>query len=287
MEPRMFETPAAVLLELRIGSGRIHVDAGEETAETVVNVTGERDPDEVDVEADELPDGGRRIRVEQRGTGLFRRGRNLNVRVVAPPGVVIQAETGSADLEARGSLGALTFRAGSGDVAFEEIDGRLSVKAGSGDVAGKRVGGDASVTTASGDVALARVEGSLVLRTASGDAAVGGAARDVQITTASGDVQIGTVARGEATVRAVSGDVNVGVASGTSVWMDLSSVTGTATSELEPTDGIRGSVQPELELRVATVSGDVRVQRVEGIGRPPGALDTATDHSDLNGEEER
>jgi putative adhesin len=287
MEPRTFETPAAVLLELRIGSGRIHVNAAKETAETIVHVTGERDPDEVEVETDELPDGGRRIRVEQRGSGLFRRGRNLDVRVVAPPGVVIEAETGSADLEARGSVGGLTFRAGSGDVAFEVIDGRLSVKAGSGDVAGKRVGGDASVATASGNVALARVDGSLILRTASGDVAVGGAGRDVRVTTASGDVEIGTVARGEATVRAVSGDVNIGVASGTAVWMDLSSVTGAATSELEQTDGATGSGAPALELRVATVSGDVRVQRVEGIGRPPGALERALDHPDLNEEEAR
>lgn len=243
MGARTFETPAAVMLDVRIGTGQIHVDAASETAETVVHVTGERDPDEVEVEARELPDGGLRIRVDQRGTGLFRKGRKLDVRVVAPPGVVVKAETGSADLEARGSLGALTFQSGSGDVALEDIDGDLSVKSGSGDVAGSRVGGDASVTTASGDVALARVEGTLVLRTASGD------------------VEIGTVTNGEATVRAASGDVIVGVAPGTPVWMDLSSVSGTATSELEPADGAEGGVAPALELRVGSVSGDVRVRR--------------------------
>jgi putative adhesin len=117
--------------------------------------------------------------------------------------------------------------------------------------------------------------------------AVGAAERYVQVTTASGDVQIGTVARGEATVRAVSGDVNVGVASGTPVWMDLSSVTGMATSELEPTEGSGGGAAPVLELRVVTVSGDVRVQRVEGISWAPGSLEPVRSHQDLNEEEAR
>jgi DUF4097 and DUF4098 domain-containing protein YvlB len=261
METRTFETPAGVMLDIRIAAGRIHVDAASDSAETVVHVTGERDPEEVEMEAHELPDGGLRIRVEQRGTGLFRKGRNLDVRVSTRPGAVVKAETGSGDLEARGSLGTLTFRSGSGDVAFEEIDGELSVKSGSGDVAGVRVGGDASVTTASGDVAFARVEGSLVLRSASGDVAVGGVGGDVQVTTASGDVEIGSVTHGEATVRAASGDISVGVAPGTPLWMDLSSVTGTATSELEPADAAEGAPAPALELRMTSVSGDVRVQR--------------------------
>jgi hypothetical protein len=54
--------------------------------------------------------------------------------------------------------------------------------------------------------------------------------------------------------------VKVGVAAGTGVLLDLSATTGDATSDLDMSQG-RLAPESNLELRVTTVSGDIRVLR--------------------------
>jgi DUF4097 and DUF4098 domain-containing protein YvlB len=91
------------------------------------------------------------------------------------------------------------------------------------------------------------------------------AAGSLRASTASGGVEIGSLRRGEAVIKTASGDVQVGVAPGSAVWMDLSSASGrsisdlTATGDAPPTDG-----PVELELRVRTASGNIRVRRAAG-----------------------
>ena len=61
-------------------------------------------------------------------------------------------------------------------------------------------------------------------------------------------------------VRAISGDVEVGVREGLGVWMDVSSTSGDVRSSLEA--GRRDDVDPappELELTLSTVAGDITI----------------------------
>ena len=66
-------------------------------------------------------------------------------------------------------------------------------------------------------------------------------------------------------VQSASGDVYVGVRSGRRLWVDASSTSGETTSDFEvgdePAPGEDEEEGPLVELRIATMSGDVHVAR--------------------------
>ena len=80
------------------------------------------------------------------------------------------------------------------------------------------------------------------------------------MTSVSGDVAFRSLIQGDAQVRSVSGDVEVGVASGTQVFLDLVARAGDARSDLDMMQ-VPGTAEHMLELKVVTVSGDIRVRR--------------------------
>jgi len=255
---RTFDTPGGLDVEIRVGSGSIEIEAGD--AQTTTLAIGGRDPQEFRVDLTDGPDGRHRLVIEQRKHrgAFFGWGRDTNIVLRVPRGANVEAGTGSADLSVRGRLGSITFQTGSGDLSFEDSDGNVVMKSGSGDVRGRSVDGDVVFNSGSGDVRVDSVVGELVARTASGDVDVRTAGRSIHATSASGDVRIDAASSGDVQVRTVSGDVNIGVAQGTSVWLDLSSVSGDAVCELDAADEPRNG-NPGLELRLTSVSGDVRV----------------------------
>jgi DUF4097 and DUF4098 domain-containing protein YvlB len=262
MDPRTFTTPDGLKLELRIGSGSIRVETAD-TTETSLEIEGERDPDDFRIELTEVHGGGHRLVVDQHRRRAFSFGsiRDLRVRVLAPKGADVQAETGSADLAVAGEIASLAFRSGSGDVSFNRIAGDTTIKVASGDVEGQAVVGDLTANSASGDIRVRSVGGDLVARSASGDVEVELADGAAHVSTASGDIEVGGLRTGEAMLRSVSGDIEAGVARGTAVWLDLSSVSGDAVSDLAMGGG-SDQGEAALELRATSVSGDVRVRPV-------------------------
>jgi DUF4097 and DUF4098 domain-containing protein YvlB len=262
MQSYTFDTPERLTVELRIPAGDITVKA-QDTAVITLSIDGERSAEDIRVDFDQLPDGAGTLVVEYRERlkwGVFGFSRDLDVDLAVPTGTTIVAETGSADLEVDGPLDALTFRTGSGDLRFDSVDGDLSVKAASGDARGTSVGGDATYHSASGDLSISTVGGAVVCRTASGDVHVGIVEGSVQVSAVSGDVGMGSLMTGRASIHTVSGDVEVGVAEATDVYLDLGSTSGDVTSDLEPSSGPGGGA-PDLDLSIATVSGDIRVRR--------------------------
>jgi hypothetical protein len=99
-----------------------------------------------------------------------------------------------------------------------------------------------------------------VAKTVSGDLEVEALDGSASVTSVSGDVVFRSLIKGEAQIRSVSGDVEVGVASGTQVFLDLAARAGEAHSNL---DMVEAPVSEDqlLELKVHTVSGDIRVRR--------------------------
>jgi DUF4097 and DUF4098 domain-containing protein YvlB len=263
MQTYTFDTPEKLVVELRIPAGDITVKA-HDTAVTTLSIDGERSAEDVRVDFDPLPGGTAKLVVEYRERlkwGVFGFSRDLDVDLAVPEGTTVVAETGSAELDADGPLGSLTFRTGSGDLRFDSVDGDLSVKTASGDARGTSVVGDATFHSASGELSISGVGGRIVARTASGDVHVGSVDGPVQVSAVSGDVEIGSLATGRTSIRTVSGDVEVGVAEGTDVYLDLGSTSGDVTSELAPSPGPGGDAGPDLDLSVATVSGDIRIRR--------------------------
>ena len=249
--------------------------AAEETTQTHVSITGERSPEAVGIAFDDVYRGGHRLAIEYRERGkLFGwGGAEMRVDLTVPIGTVVACDTGSADLETKGRIGSLSFRSGSGNCRFDDVDGDVNVTVASGDLVGAAVGGALSFNSASGDARVREVGLDVGAKSASGDLSLGTVAGSVRLNTVSGDVQIGSVAVGSTSVHSVSGDVEIAVARGTRVYLDISSTTGDTVSELDMSDPSTGG-GPDLDLQVNTVSGDIRI--VRGPARPSSdAADTA------------
>jgi DUF4097 and DUF4098 domain-containing protein YvlB len=167
------------------------------------------------------------------------RGASLDVTVQVPSGSAGDLVTASADVRCSGELRSLAVRTASGDVAADRVSGPVQVHSASGNV---RLG----------DVGALRAE------TASGDVQVRATAGDVSVRTASGDVQIGAVTTGRTDITSASGNVDVDVTAGIGVYLDLSTLSGSATSDLAATAGDHDAT---VTLRCRTISGDVRVGR--------------------------
>jgi DUF4097 and DUF4098 domain-containing protein YvlB len=263
MDPTTFDTPDGLSVELRIPAGTIHVHAAD-TSRTTVHITGEKSPDDIVVECSPRGSGGNLLHIGSRrkAFGFGSWGRDLRVELTVPTGSDLDTETGSADLAIIGEIGSVSVRTGSGDVSFEDSTGNVTVKAASGDVDGRSVAGSLTVHGASGDLRARSVGGALVCRTASGDLQVDRLDGDATVTAASGDIRIDAASTGTLNLKTVSGDISVGITPGTAVWLDLTSTTGDATSDLD--GGAEPANGATLEVHATAVSGDVRVRRAVG-----------------------
>jgi DUF4097 and DUF4098 domain-containing protein YvlB len=279
-----FTTPGPAALSARFAAGRLSVRTaadGEDAATATIDVHPGNPNSTTDVEhaaATVVEQRGDTIVVIAPSTkGWFGRSPKLDVRAVVPVDTRIDIDVKSADVELAGRLGRVSVTTASGDVAVENA-ADLAARTASGDVACRTIDGAASVTTASGDVRLDTVAGSAELATASGDievTSVGGDARartasgdvglgrvggSVAARTASGDVRVRSVQRGTVEIDTASGDVEVGVAAGTAAWLDAQSLSGSVSSNLDPTDA-PGDGTDTVTIHAHSLSGDVHIRR--------------------------
>jgi DUF4097 and DUF4098 domain-containing protein YvlB len=223
-----WEFPAQnpVGLRLRVTDGTIVVSARQAAVAAVILDGAGADDTQVKFEQDTLsvlaPDHA-----------------SLDALVDLPEGSSCTVHTSSADVRCDGELGALDIHTASGDVSAGRVTGAADIVTASGDV---RVvaAAEVSAKTASGDIMLGQTTGRVVVHTASGD---------VHIAEASGN---------RTEVTATSGDISVAVARGAGVYLDLSTLSGTVRSELDPADE---TASADMALTCRSISGDVRVSR--------------------------
>ena len=174
------------------------------------------------------------------GSAFLGRGPELDVASAAPRARDLELTTHSADLDARGRLGDVEVRSASGDATL----------------------GDArslAFTTASGDLSAGAVAGALTVKSASGDVDVrSGRRHRRRVTTVSGDVRdrrdrrrrggehrLGRRRpRGAGQRRAAStpspATSRVASRPGLALWIDVQSVSGSVTSDLDVGDAPDG-----------------------------------------------
>ena len=264
---KTYENVRNLTLDLRIPSGHIEVDARESDTVQLSLVPGNDSAREVlesggvTVDFRERGDGHELVVDvrERRGLGWLGRGPQFDLRVRCPEGARVSVRSGSADFDGRGTLGSLELKTASGDVDVQRVDGPLSAHSASGDIEVESVSGAVEVNTASGDIALGYVGGQLRANLVSGDLSVREAAAAVRVNSVSGDQQVEAVQNGKIELHSVSGDIEVGVRRGTDVWLDVRSVSGDMHSSLTPTDGPVADDALLVELRIKSVSGDVRI----------------------------
>jgi hypothetical protein len=273
MRSATYSTPGPVRLNLEIPAGRIDIEtaATDETHVELEALSGREAVRELVEDA--------RIEVLRRGEGQevvvevrlrhgfwisFDRGPEIRLRVTCPEGADLDVRTKSADVDARGHYGGVEMKSASGDVSVQEASGDVSVKTASGDVQLETVGGRLEVNSASGDLHAGTVGGETDAKLLSGDVYIREAGDSVSANTVSGDQRLETVHKGRMDLRAISGDVSIGVREGSRLFVDANTVSGSTSSEVDlsdapPQEG--GGETPLVEVFAKTVSGDVRIER--------------------------
>lgn len=243
-------------------AGRVSITA-EPTEMVTVDVNSAR-PDRrgddyaVDVQVDYADGRLEIIEPQPRSHGWLRNGLSLDVAVTLPPGSHCSVSTMSANITGKGEFGSLDARTVSGEITSGPVAGDLELTTTSGNATVGDVSGAATVKSASGNVELGRVGGDAKVNTVSGRVRIGAAAASATVRTASGRVAIDSLARGRTEITTVSGDVTVDVAAGVGVYLDLSSISGKVSSDLEPS---QTSDDVALRLQCRSVSGSLQVGR--------------------------
>lgn len=190
------------------------------------------------------------------------RGRSGRITVDVPAGTGVDIRTASADVSLDGELGPTRVRTASGTVRAAVL-GELAVSTSSGDVRVQSVGADSHATSVSGDLELHRVGGRLTATTASGDVRVRQLVGDAEISTTSGDVRIDHFDGSTASIRSVSGDIELGLPTGIRVEPDLATVSGHTRlpDPAPPAVPSSGAPRRTVRLVIKTVSGDITLAR--------------------------
>lgn len=279
MRRETFSTPGPVRLELELPAGAIEVETAE-TNETHVELEALSSNEQVQEMV-----AGARIESTQRGDthvvtvavrtrhGVwisFSRGPDIRLgtpemrlRVSCPKGAALDVSTKSADLQARGDYGIVDFKTASGDL-FVDRSADAYAKTASGDVHVGTVDGSLDVKTVSGDVMVETVARDANVQAVSGDVHIRSNGGSISANTVSGDQQYNAVVSGRVELRAVSGDISVGIRRGSRVFIDANTVSGSTSSEFELSDApAEPAAQdaPLVEVFAKTVSGDVRMER--------------------------
>jgi DUF4097 and DUF4098 domain-containing protein YvlB len=260
-------TPGTARLRINVSAGTVEITATE-TSDTVVNVEplnhSARDLiDSVKERARSLSETEHEVIVETpdraKRSRWFGDSPAFRIEVSAPSRSSVEVNTASADITCTGTCGHVDVRSAAGDASFADVEGDVTTKTASGDLSFGRITGRARLQSVSGDVTIRRPIGSTTATTVSGDVRVDEASDSLAVKTVSGDIHVGSCGPG-VKLHTVSGDAEVGVRSGARVWIDLQSMSGETSSDLD-ISGARAGGDADVEIRARSVSGDIRVSR--------------------------
>ena len=190
--------------------------------------------------------------------GLAWRVRDLHVRITMPTESRAAVQAASADITCGGTYRAVDIGTASGRVEVTTVHGPADISTISGGVQLLEAA-EAIVQTASGRILVRHAVGDVTAKTASGNITIGQADASVAARTASGQILVVGLARGRAELNSVSGNIRVKVLPDTGVFLDLASVTGRVSSDLEPANRDDGA---NLHLQCGSVSGSVHVAKM-------------------------
>ncbi len=268
-----FPVDGPINATIRIAAGKLRVTAEARESVTVDVRPGERGDAARQAAEDtivEMTADGLLIETPQARGFIVRRTPSVDITVRMPQGSHIMVRSASADIVCGGRYGSADIKSASGDLEIDDVAGDFHRNSASGDTQFGRVGGEMSSNSASGDLRGGSVGGEFSGKSASGDITVGAVGGPAHVTTASGDIQIGNLARGQTNIHSASGDVSLGVAVGTAVWMDVHTLSGSTRSDLDVSDSSPTGGAASLELSVRTASGGVTIRRATTAPAAPG-----------------
>jgi hypothetical protein len=287
-----FDTQGAIHADVDIAAGSIHLIAGDGPG-TVVTVNPTDPTSKMDLDA------AGKVRVNLTGSRLsvlvpkpggilsyvsFRNWGLVEVTIELPEGSSVEAKTGAGSIRGDGDFGEVSARSGAGDINIDHATarqlvsgaGRLRLGSSRGDTelitAGDmdigRIDGSAHVKNLNGRTRIGEVTGSIKVTSANGDIVLERAGDNVNARTANGAILIGELARGTASLTTASGAIEVGIAEGTSTWVDAGTQYGRVRNSLEATAGPEAGER--LEIRARTSFGDIDIHRSTPATEPTG-----------------
>jgi DUF4097 and DUF4098 domain-containing protein YvlB len=244
-------------LRVQIASGSVRINA-EPTDAVRISIVADAHDDQVDDVRVDYADGRLQV-TEPQPAGLFQRGRDHDVQVTVPAGSDCSVHTASADVRCLGEPGRLGIRTASGEVSIQAVRKPSEIHTASGDVSVGEAEAAATLHTSSGQIQVAGARADVTAMSASGDISIDDAGASVAARTVSGAISVARAALGQVEANSVSGDITVNVAHGTGVYLELSSLSGEVSSDLEPLPESSGPA--DLRVTCQSLSGDVRVAR--------------------------
>jgi DUF4097 and DUF4098 domain-containing protein YvlB len=277
-----FTTPAPIDLAIHLPVGSIEVIASDR-ADTVVTVS----PTNPDKAVDRR--GAEEAKVDFDGARLTVKGpkprfsfvgpwESIDVKVELPTGSRLAAETSYGGVRTVGSLGAtrikapggavevdtvtgdLWLRAGHGQAIVNRVDANLEITADHGQIRVGTVGGDATLKASHGSVTVDEAGGDLDAKLSYGELDITKALGSVTAKTAYGAITLGEVSAGSLQLESGFGQVKVGIRSGVTAWLDVSSKNGRVRNELE-TGTASEAVEQTVAVRARTQFGDIVIHR--------------------------
>src|SRR5271168_619805 len=289
---RTLKVSEPVALDVRTGSGNIHVTVGDSASVVIhADIRSNHGWDDGDAEQ-RIREIEKNPPVEQEGNTVrvgfthdsdFYRNISISYEIHVPAQTRLEGATGSGNFTASGLQLDVTGKTGSGNVRVEDAGGKVELSAGSGGVelhnarSGARlssgsgnvradgVSGDVRATSGSGSVKLEmNGAGDVEASSGSGNIVVHGAKGAVRGTTGSGDVEARGEQTGEWRLHTGSGNVTVELPKGAGFELDAHSGSGSIQTDREITvqgtlsrreiRGRAGNGGPLLELRTSSGS---------------------------------
>ena len=274
--------PAAVRIELQMGRIDVVAERRRDLAVDVAPANPHRAGDRSAAEAVRVTQAGSDLRiVGPVRFNLFGSGDSVDVSVRIPTGSDVSLALKYGSIRVAGAVGTARIALDYGDATLERT-GRADLGLGHGELRVEHVRGDADVDIKSGRARIGIVDGALRLKgsdagidvgsvsgvadiaTSSGVVHLGDPGPALTVRSAYGPVRIGDLNGGTARIEASYGAVDLGIRSGTAVWLDASSQHGVVRNELAAAAGpVEGEGAVELYARAGY--GDITVHRTHPV----------------------
>jgi DUF4097 and DUF4098 domain-containing protein YvlB len=245
----------------RIGHGSFRVTTVDDLAEANVTLTARAEGSDIlDHTTVELRGTTLQINSPRQG-GIFEIFNNhlreaIDVELTVPSGTPLKLGSLSGEFTVVGRCGTADFASGSTEVKAEHIDGDLRLRYGSGDCDIERVTGSVQVKSGSGTVNLGEVGGALTSTSGTGRLEVGTVHGAVRFRAGSGGASLDAI-YGDVDLTSGSGELRIGVPSGVSAKLDVTTGSGRVDPQLPISESSSGG--RTITIRVRTGSGDVHL----------------------------
>ena len=174
-------------------------------------------------------------------------------KLMVPENIMVNFNTGSGDLNAKGLAIEIKSNTGSGDIHLDNVSGKVKVNTGSGETSVNYFDGELKVNTGSGDVDLGDSRGTFRINVGSGDIDANKLTGEFLINVGSGDIDANDLTLTDASsFNSGSGDAKVVLKSALKNDISINSGSGNATLDF---NGIE--IAGDITMKANKKHGDI------------------------------